>query len=84
MAKYKANMNVNNGTHLQKAMQDNNLKRLQSDISKIARGNCFIGNEYTWKVWNENGIIVAAGAGKKNGKGNFSHLNCKGLIGEHI
>ena len=83
MTKYFANMSVNNGTHLDKDLQGANKTALQRDISKIARGNCFIGNEYSWKVWREDGIIVAAGAAIKTNKG-FNYLNCKDMIGESI
>ena len=83
MKKYFANMSVNNGTYLQNDIQGTNLRKLKSDISQVARGNCFVGNEYSWKVWREDGIIVAAGAGIKTNKG-FNYLNCQDMIGESI
>lgn len=83
MKKYFANMSVNNGTRLINDYQGTNLRKLKSDISQVARGNCFVGNEYSWKVWREDGIIVAAGAGIKTNKG-FNYLNCQDMIGESI
>ena len=81
--KYYANMSVNNGTHLSPDWEGGNYRKLANDISQAARGNCFVGSEYSWKVWDEDGIIVAAGAGRKTSKG-FSYFNCSDLIGERI
>ena len=84
MAKYYANMSVNNGTHYRPDLEGTNKHKLAKEIAASARANCFAGNEYRWKVWNENGIIVAAGAAIKKQNGNFSYLDCSGLLGERI
>ena len=82
--KYFANMSVNNGTHLRPDLEGTNYRKLAKDISQIARGNCYVGNEYSWEVWDENDIIVAAGAGIKTKNGGFNYLDCSHLIGESI
>ncbi len=79
--KYYANMHVNNGTCYRLPLEGTNKNKLAKKIAKSARANCFVGNEYTWKVWDEDEIIVAAGAGKKNQNGHFSYLDCSELIG---
>lgn len=79
--KYYANMHVNNGTCYCNRLEGTNKNKLAKEIAKSARANCFVGNEYTWKVWNEDQIIVAAGAGKKKQNGHFIFLDCSDLIG---
>lgn len=81
--KYFANMSVNNGTTFQSDIESNNKGELAKRVSHSARANCFVGSEYSWKVWDEEGVIVAAGAGRKTEKG-FSYYNCEDLIGEQI
>ncbi len=84
MKKYYANMSVNNGTHYRPDWEGTNKNKLAKEIGASARANCFVGNECSWKVWDEDGIIVAAGAAVKKQNGNFSYLDCSGLIGERI
>jgi len=84
MARYYANMYVNNGTQYRPDWEGTNKNKLAEEISAAARGNCFAGNHYSWQVWNEQGIIVAAGAGYKKQNGNIRFLNCEYLIGDHI
>lgn len=84
MAKYYANMSVNNGTHYSTDLEGTNKNKLANKIAASARANCFVGNEYGWKVWDEDGIIVAAGAAFKKQNGKFSYLNCQDMIGERI
>jgi len=81
--KYYANMSVNNGTHYRPAWEGRNYRKLANEISKSAKANCFVGNDYSWKVWDEKGIIVAAGAGHKTSNG-FSYMRCSHLIGEYV
>lgn len=84
MSKYYANMSVNNGTHFKKDLEGTNKKELKARISSIARANCFVGNYYSWTIWNEQERIVAAGSGFKNYAGNFEYFNCDYLIGMPI
>lgn len=84
MSKYYANMYVNNGTRFQKAIEGSNKNKLARSIAGSARANCFVGSDYSWYVWDEQGIIVLAGAGYKKSNGNFIYSNRKDLIGEHI
>lgn len=81
--KYYANMSVNNGTHYRPALEGTNYRKLASEISKSARENCFIGSTYSWTVWDENRVIVAAGAGRATNSG-FSYSDCSHLIGERL
>lgn len=84
MKKYYANMSVNNGTHYRPDWEGTSKNKLAKEIAKTARANCFVGNEYSWKVWDEYGIIVAAGAGIKKQNGKFSNQNCQDEIGRRI
>ena len=81
--KYFANMSVNNGTTFQKDLEGTNKSVLAKQVAHSAKANVFVGNEYSWKVWNEEGTIVAAGAGVKTENG-YSYLSCEHLIGEMI
>lgn len=83
MAKYYANMSVNNGTHYRPDWEGTNYRKLASSISASARANCFVGNDYRWTVWDENDKIVAVGAGHKTSKG-FVYFDCSQLIGEYV
>ena len=83
MKKYFANMSVNNGTHYRPDWEGTNYKKLAAAISASARANCFIGNDFQWEVWDEDEIIVAAGAGRKTNNG-FCYMNCSELVGQHI
>ena len=80
---YFANMLVNGSTTLQKDLLSTNKSQLAKQIARSAKANCYVDNEFSWKVWNEKSRIVAAGAGRKTEKG-FAHYNCKDLIGELI
>lgn len=84
MAKYYANMRVNNGTRYCHDWYGTNKNKLAKKIAASARANCFVGNECRWRVWDENGIVVAAGAAIKKQNGKFSYLNCHDMIGERI
>ena len=84
MTKYYANMSANNGTHYRPDWEGANKNKLAKEIAASARANCFVGNECRWKVWDEDGIIVAAGAAIKKQNGKFSYLNCQDMIGELI
>lgn len=81
--KYFANFSTNNGTRLEKDLESTNKKELAKEISLIARGNCLEGNEFSWLVYNEKGIVVAAGAGRKTENG-FCYYSMHGTIGENI
>ena len=81
--KYFANFNVNNGTMLQKDIEGTNKKELAKRIAKSAKANVYVGNEFSWNVWDEDDIIVMAGAGRKTENG-FSYYNTEDLIGEQI
>jgi hypothetical protein len=81
--KYFANTLVNGGTRIQHDITDTNKKKLASYISQFARSECFLNNEYSWRVWNEYNIIVAAGSGRRTENG-FCYYSCEHLIGEHI
>lgn len=84
MSKYFANMRVNSDTRYQKDLEGSNKNKLARSISNSARANCYVGNEYHWYVWDNQGIIVLAGAGIKTQSGNFNYLNCDDLIGTPI
>lgn len=84
MKKYFANMNVNNGTHFRPDWESTNKSKLTREIASTARANCFVGNVYSWKVWDETGKIVAAGAGIKTIKLGIQTLNVTDLIGTYI
>ena len=84
MTKYYANMSANNGTHYRPDWEGANKNKLAKEIAASARANCFVGNECRWKVWDEDGIIVAAGAAIKKPSGKFSYLSCQDMIGERI
>lgn len=84
MSKYYANMKVNNNTRFQKDLEGSNKNELARTISSIARANCFVGNYYSWYVWDEQGIIVKAGSGEKSPSGHFDYFNCEYLIGMPI
>ena len=84
MAKYYANMSVNNGTHYCPDWEGTNKNKLAKRIAAYARANCFVGNELRWRVWDEDGIVVAAGSAIKKQNGKFSYLNCQDMIGERI
>lgn len=60
--KYFANMLVNNGTRFQKPIEGTNKKELISSIYNSAKANRFQGNAAHWSVWDENGVLVAAGS----------------------
>lgn len=81
--KYYANMSVNNGTRYRQDIEGTNYRKLAADISSIARANCFINNEYSWWVWDNKGIIVAAGSGRATYNG-YDYYSCKYLIGTNI
>lgn len=81
--KYFANMSVNNGTTFQKDLEGNNKAKLAKSVSESARGNCYLNNEFRWWVWDENGIIVAAGAGRKTQNG-YCYYYMRELIGQPI
>ena len=83
MKTYFANMSVNNGTHYRHAWKGTNNQKLAKEISASARANCLVYNKYSWMVWDENGIIVAAGAGYKR-KNDFYYLCMSHLIGQHV
>lgn len=83
MKKYYANMSVNNGTHYAPDWEGANYRKLAKAISNSARANCFVGNEYSWWVWDEEGTIVAAGSGRHTCRG-FSYYYCQHLIGTNI
>ena len=83
MKKYFANMNVNNGTRYITNLQGSNFRKLAREISASARANCFIHNEFSWTVWDENGIIVAAGAGRITAKGCI-YYSCSDYIGRRM
>ncbi len=83
MTKYYANMSVNNGTH-RPDWEGTNKNKLAKEIAASARANCFVCNKCSWQVWDEDGIIVAAGAAIKKQNGKFSYLNCQDMIGERI
>ena len=84
MTKYYANMNVNSGSHYRYDMENTNKKKLARQISASARAHCYPGRRYTWKVWNEEGIIVLAGSAIKKQDGNFTYINCKHLVGIRV
>lgn len=84
MKKYYANMSVNNGTHYRPDWEGTNKNKLAKEIGASARANCFVGNKCSWTVWDEDFIIVAAGAAIKKQNGNFVYLDCSGLIGERV
>ena len=84
MAKYYANMSVNNGTRYCQDLEGTNKNKLEKKIAASARANCFVGNEFRWRVWDEDGIVVAAGAAIKKQNGKFSYLNCQDMIGARI
>lgn len=44
MAKYYANMSVNNGTHYRTDLEGTNKNKLAKKIAASARANCFVGN----------------------------------------
>lgn len=77
-------MKVNNGTRFQKDIEGSNKNKLARSIAGSARANCFVGNQYKWYVWDDQGIIVSAGAGFKNYSGNFEYYDCEDLIGTPI
>lgn len=83
MKKYFANMYVNNGTRFQNDLESTNKAKLARSISESARGNCPVGNEFQWTVWDEDGICVAAGAGRKTPNG-YAYYNMSELIGQKI
>ena len=83
MKKYFADMSVNNGTHFIKPLEGTNWRKLAKEISQSARGNCFLGSEFSWKVWDENDIVIAAGAGRKT-KNGYSYYDCSHLIGNEF
>lgn len=84
MAKYYANMTVNNGTHLYSDIEGTNKFELLREIRDIAQAECFAGSECHWKVWDENGVIVLAGAAFKNINNKFTYLFSRHWIGEKI
>ena len=81
--KYYANMSVNNGTRFQKDLEGTNKVKLAKSVSESARGNCYLNNEFQWWVWDENGIIVAAGAGRATENG-YCYYYMRELIGQPI
>ena len=83
MRKYFANMSVNSGTNFKQSLRGTNYRKLAAEISKIAKANCFVGNSYSWTVWDENQTIVAAGAGRKTNRG-LVRCDCSHLIGEKL
>lgn len=82
--KYFANFSCNNGTTLMKAMESTNKKKLAQSISASARAECFHGNCFTWRVWDEKEEIVAAGSGKKSYKGSVSYYSMQHIIGRKL
>lgn len=80
---YYANMLVNGGVSLQKDLTNTSKNELVKRISHIARMNCFVGNEFSWKVWDSEEKIVSAGAGRKTENG-FCFYNCTDMIGQKI
>ena len=81
--KYFANISVNNGTTWMHDVTGGNYRQLARRASKSARANCYVGNSYSWWVWDEDCIIIAAGSGYKTGRG-FCYLDSKHLIGERF
>ena len=81
--RYFANMWVNNGTRLQKDLEGNNKNKLAKCISSSARDECFLNNEFIWLVWDEDGVIVSAGAGRSTNNG-YAYYSMRHQIGENI
>ena len=76
-------MTVNNGTTLPTPLEGYNKRKTAREIAEIAKGNCYSGNTYKWKVWNEEYVIVAAGEGIKTGN-KIQSRNLTTLIGERV
>lgn len=81
---YYANFRRNNGECLRSDLFDTNKQKLISRISKAALEGTFAGSEYSWKVWDANGIIVGSGGGYKRLHGAVVYYNYRHLIGQSI
>ena len=81
--RYFANMWVNNGTRFQKDLESDNKNKLARSVSSSARGECFLGNEFNWFVWDKDGVIVAAGAGRSTNNG-YAYYSMEHMIGQNI
>lgn len=78
---YYANFRRNNGECLCSDLFGTNKRKLITRISSAAREGTFAGNEYSWLVWDANGIIVGAGAGRLTYDRKVNYLYYKHLIG---
>lgn len=81
---YYANYRRNNGESLRSDLFGINKQKLISLISKAAREGTYAGSEYSWKVWDTNGIIVGSGGGYKRHYGGIVYYNYRHLIGQSI